>query len=129
MALNSLEEDKQLRKRRWGCTEHLHSAIEAMRLGFSDTLAYCADPNAVNVPLDDLLSKQYAKRRRADHFKADQVQLTSSGRSSQCADDCLLDTIFEKPCISYLFQMYAKQGRSAASSDAGSGFGDPSWGP
>ena len=44
MALNSLELEADLMKKGWGSAEHLHAAIESMRLGFVDTLQYNADP-------------------------------------------------------------------------------------
>ena len=44
MALNSLELEGDLKKKGWGSAEHLHAAIESMRLGFVDTLQYNADP-------------------------------------------------------------------------------------
>ena len=46
--------------------ETYHHLIEAMRLGFADTLHYVADPRAVPVPTDALLSKAYAADRRAE---------------------------------------------------------------
>ena len=44
--------------------EYLHLLIEAMQLSFADTWWYCADPNKVEVPVDGLLSKDYAATRR-----------------------------------------------------------------
>jgi gamma-glutamyltranspeptidase/glutathione hydrolase len=44
--------------------DRLHLEIEALRLAFSDTRWYVADPSALTVPVDALLSKNYAALRR-----------------------------------------------------------------
>ncbi len=44
MALNSLELEAGLGEMAWGSPEHMHAAIESMRLGFVDALQYNADP-------------------------------------------------------------------------------------
>lgn len=44
MALNSLELEEGLDSTSWGSAEHMHAAIESMRLGFVDALQYNADP-------------------------------------------------------------------------------------
>jgi len=41
-----------------------HVMIEAMRLGMADAAQYVADPAVVDVPLEGLLNKEYATRRR-----------------------------------------------------------------
>ena len=44
--------------------EYLHTWIECAKLAFADREQYYADPDFVDVPLDVLLSKEYAAERR-----------------------------------------------------------------
>ena len=41
-----------------------HYLIESMRLGYADALQYVADPRVADVPVDAMLSKEYATTRR-----------------------------------------------------------------
>ena len=43
--------------------EHLHLLTEAKKLAFEDRAFYYADPDFVDVPVEDLISKSYAKKR------------------------------------------------------------------
>src|SRR5215213_3313337 len=44
--------------------DFVHTLVEALKLGFADREAFYGDPDAVDVPLDTLLSKKYAAERR-----------------------------------------------------------------
>jgi gamma-glutamyltranspeptidase/glutathione hydrolase len=62
--LNILE-GFDLRSLEWGSAEHLHLIIEAKKLAFEDRARFYADPKFAAVPVDWLISKDYAAARRA----------------------------------------------------------------
>jgi gamma-glutamyltranspeptidase/glutathione hydrolase len=45
--------------------DHIHLVTECSKLAFADREAWYGDPNFVTVPIQELLSRDYAKRRRA----------------------------------------------------------------
>ena len=47
----------------FGSPESIHLMVEAKKLAFADREAYVADPDYVNVPLEGMLSAEYARRR------------------------------------------------------------------
>jgi gamma-glutamyltranspeptidase/glutathione hydrolase len=49
----------------FGSTEYLHVLAEAKKLAFEDRAKFYADPDFNKIPLDQLLSKEYAAQRRA----------------------------------------------------------------
>lgn len=49
----------------YGTAKHVHLFTEAKKLAFEDRSKYYADPDFVKIPVQELLSKEYAARRRA----------------------------------------------------------------
>lgn len=58
--------------------ESFHRQIEAMKLAFADTYAHIADPNWMQVSVESLLDKAYAKRRRS-LIQSQAIPLANSG--------------------------------------------------
>jgi gamma-glutamyltranspeptidase/glutathione hydrolase len=48
----------------FGSREYLHLFIEAKKLAFEDRAKYYADPDFAEIPVDQLISKEYAAERR-----------------------------------------------------------------
>ncbi len=53
----------------------MHKRIEAMKLAYADVRRYNADPRTYDVPVAQLLSKEYA-RKRAEQIKANRANCT-----------------------------------------------------
>jgi gamma-glutamyltranspeptidase len=64
LSLNLLE-GFPLARHRVHSVEHLHLLIEMVKLSYADRDRWIADPAAVSLPVDGLLDKAYAERRRA----------------------------------------------------------------
>ena len=52
-----------LEPHRWDAAATVHLMVEAKKLAFIDREAYLADPDFVDVPIEGLLSRRYARRR------------------------------------------------------------------
>lgn len=61
----NLLEDFDLKKLGRNTPEYLHVIGEVMRLAIADRNRYVGDPNFVKVPVEKLLSKDYARERRS----------------------------------------------------------------
>ena len=72
--LNILE-GYDLRSMGFGTTKYLHTLIEAKKLAYEDRAKFYADPDFYNAPLDTLLSKSYAAKRR-ELISADKAALS-----------------------------------------------------
>ena len=63
-ALNILE-NFDLRAMGHNSTAYIHTVSQALNLAFADRQAYYGDPDFADVPIDGLLSKEYARKRAA----------------------------------------------------------------
>ncbi len=61
--LNILE-GYDLRSMRFGSPEYLHLLIEAKKLAYEDRAKFYADPDFNKIPVEKLISKEYADKRR-----------------------------------------------------------------
>ena len=61
-ALNILE-NFDLRSMGYNSAKYVHAVTEALKLAFADREAFYGDPNFASVPIDGLLSKDYARQR------------------------------------------------------------------
>ena len=78
MALNILE-GFEIGEYEARSPEVLHIIIEALRLAFADARALVADPDKVDVPIEEMLSKAYAAKRRQLICADQAIELASSG--------------------------------------------------
>jgi gamma-glutamyltranspeptidase/glutathione hydrolase len=62
--LNILE-GYDLKKAGYGSVDHLHWFVEAKKLAFEDRARFYADPAFAKIPLTELISKEYAAKRRS----------------------------------------------------------------
>lgn len=63
MALNLLKRLKLSDQK--DCADTYHKILESIKLAFADTRTYVADPRYMRTRVEDLLSEEYAARRRA----------------------------------------------------------------
>ncbi|MGP0066410.1 MAG: gamma-glutamyltransferase family protein [Isosphaeraceae bacterium] len=79
--------------------ETIHTIVEAMKLAMADRDTYYADPLFVEVPLAELLSTEYASRRRAliDAKHASMERRPGDPRSSKAVLDPSADPAARRP--------------------------------
>lgn len=89
MALNILE-GFHIAKTPVRSVEAIHLTIEAVRLAFADARAYIADPNRTHVPVEAMLSKEYAAKRRNLISPETAIPLSSAGTLPGASDTVYL---------------------------------------
>jgi gamma-glutamyltranspeptidase/glutathione hydrolase len=62
-ALNILE-GFDVKSLAWNSTPYIHTLVEALKLAYADRDTYYGDPKFVQIPMERLLSKDYAAERR-----------------------------------------------------------------
>ncbi|BGO91449.1 hypothetical protein NBRC10512_003109 [Rhodotorula toruloides] len=119
IALGIIEAIKEQGKVDLSKTEHLsalwyHTLISAIRLAFADTRAYIADPEHVRVPVEELLSKDYLRKRAELFNPAQSSPVINKGTPIASSDTVLFEVVdqYGNGC-SYIQSNYAGFGTFA----------------
>ncbi len=90
--------------------EYLHRLIEAKKLAFADRDAYLADPEHMQAPLDQLISKEYAAVRRSEIDPARAGSEIAPGRTDD--GDTVYLTVVDKDrnAISLIYSLFGSFG-------------------
>lgn len=100
--------------------DHLHYAIEAMKLGFADLYKYVTDPTFVDVPVDGLLSDAYTRSQRARISPERANMAPNPGLPSMGSDTvylCAVDS--ERNVVSFINSIFAGFGSHLVAGDTG----------
>ncbi len=99
--------------------EAIHLMLEAKKLAFADRDRYISDPEFVDVPLEELLSKEYAEQQRAriDRRKAAQRVEAGLAREGDTMYLCTADG--EGNVVSLIQSLYHSFGSGVVGGDTG----------
>jgi gamma-glutamyltranspeptidase / glutathione hydrolase len=99
--------------------EYLHLLVEAKKLAFADRDAYYADPDKVMVPVDRLISKEYAEQqcKRINLEKA----APSFGPGLTERGDTIYLTVVDKDrnCVSFINSLFHSFGSGIVAGNTG----------
>jgi gamma-glutamyltranspeptidase/glutathione hydrolase len=91
--------------------KRLHLIIEALRLAFADAFWYVADPHFGELPLDSLLSKEYAEDRRGRIDEARRMDPPERGSRMPTGDTVYLSVVDgEGNACSFINSLYQSFG-------------------
>jgi len=72
---------------RWGTARAIHLMVEAKKLAVADRLAYLGDPRKVENPLEVILSKDFAERRRQEIDMRAALATAAAGGLPEAVED------------------------------------------
>jgi gamma-glutamyltranspeptidase / glutathione hydrolase len=94
----------------FGTAPTIHLVAEVLKIAFADRAAASGDPDFVGVPVERLISKDYAGERRraidparAQHWSADVQQLESAHTTHMTAADAMGNVVATTQTINNLF--------------------------
>ncbi|GAA3724808.1 gamma-glutamyltransferase [Spinactinospora alkalitolerans] len=101
-----------------GSAEYLHMVVEATKLAFADRDRYLTDPNFADIPLDHLLSKDYAAelRTRIDMRAA---RSTPAARPAGSDTTCSVVVDGQGNAVSVIQSLYHEFGSGFVAGDTG----------
>lgn len=118
--LNVLEQH-DLRSMGWGSADTVHLLLEAKKLAYADRARYYADMAFVDVPVDALKSKSYAKRQNARIDMARAMTESEPGDAKLIHGDtvylCIVDK--DRNCCSLIQSNYHGFGSQIVPGDVG----------
>ncbi|MDY6938913.1 MAG: gamma-glutamyltransferase [Cyanobacteriota bacterium] len=90
--------DADLAGQGWHHPDSLHLLVESMRIAYADRAEYLGDPDFVEVPVAELVSREYAAERQSE------IEMERARSSSEVkpADPQLLERLRESPDTSHL---------------------------
>ncbi len=91
--------------------DRLHVLIECMRIGFADAQQWVCDPRVVNIPLPELISREYADSRRSQIDLARAAQSVPYGDPMAGSDTVYLTVVDgEGNACSFINSLYMGTG-------------------
>jgi gamma-glutamyltranspeptidase/glutathione hydrolase len=98
---------------------YYHTLIESLKLAFADRNRYIADPKFARVPVQELLSKEYAAKRRA--LINPDVALTNPEPGVMAAGSTTYFTVVDKDgnAVSFINSLYEHFGSGIVAGDTG----------
>jgi gamma-glutamyltranspeptidase/glutathione hydrolase len=99
---------------------YYHTLIEATRLAFADRNRYIADPRFAKVPVSELLSKDYAAKRRALIDPEKTIATPSPGEITGGGDTTYFTVIDkDRNIVSFINSVYGPFGSGIIAGDTG----------
>ena len=75
----NLLESFDIKSMGFGSAEYIHHFVEAKKIAFADRAKYYADTDFNNIPVDYLISKEYANKRRQEINKTEAAKTVVAG--------------------------------------------------
>ena len=99
---------------------YYHTLIEAVKLAFADRNRYIADPRFASVPVDELLSKEYAARRRG-LIRPDKAMESPAPGEFEHRGDTTYFTVVDKDhnAVSFINSLFEAFGSGVIAGDTG----------
>jgi gamma-glutamyltranspeptidase / glutathione hydrolase len=103
----------------FGSADALHTLVETKKLAFADRLAYLADPQFVDVPMEQLLSKSFADQRRntIDPNRSNDDPIAGDLSDGNTSSFCVVDG--QGNAISFIHSLSAGFGSGVVAGDTG----------
>ncbi|RKD24672.1 gamma-glutamyltransferase [Ammoniphilus oxalaticus] len=115
MTLNILE-NFDFSKIEHGSFEYYHLLVEALKLSFEERNAELTDPEFHKIPLDRILSKEYA-RQKAEQIRSKASSLDSAFMGADTAYAAVVDE--EGNAVSFILSIYHEYGSGIVAGDTG----------